>query len=299
MSKVEHSKELIVKVNDIEIVYDSFGRYTDPPILLIMGLSMQMIGWDEPFCVELARKGYWVIRFDNRDVGLSTKFDEAGIPDLMSLMLKFQQGETIEASYTLTDMAADAIGLLDALKIKAAHVVGVSMGGMIGQTIAISYPGRVKTLTSIMSSTFNPDLPQPEPEVLSVLITPPPSGRAEYIEHALETWRILNGPKYSLDEDLTRKRAGRAFDRSYYPVGTARQMTAILASGCRKEALKKVKTPTLVIHGDVDPLVPIEGGKETASSIPGAKFLVIEGMGHNIPEEVAPRIIKAITAHAK
>lgn len=299
MSKVEHSKESIVKVNDIEIVYDSFGRYTDPPILLIMGLSMQMIGWDEPFCVELARKGYWVIRFDNRDVGLSTKFDEAGIPDLMSLMLKFQQGETIEASYTLTDMAADAIGLLDALKIKAAHIVGVSMGGMIGQTIAINYPERIKTLTSIMSSTFNPELPQPEPEALSVLITTPPSDRAEYIEYALETWRLLNGPKFSMDENLTRERVGKAFDRSYYPVGTARQMAAILASGSRTEALKNVKTPTLVIHGDADPLVPIEGGKETASSIPGAEFFVIEGMGHNIPDELAPRIIEAIFAHAK
>lgn len=299
MSKVERSEESTAKVNDIEIVYDSFGRQSDPPILLIMGLSMQMIGWDELFCEELARQGYWVIRFDNRDVGLSTKFEEAGIPDLMNLMMKFQQGETIEAPYTLTDMAADAIGLLDALKIKAAHIVGVSMGGMIGQTIAINYPERIKTLTSIMSSTFNPELPQPEPEALSVLITTPPSDRTEYIEYALETWRLLNGPKFLLDETLTRERAERAFDRSYYPVGTARQMAAILASGSRTEALKNVKTPTLVIHGDADPLVPIEGGKETASSIPRAEFLVIEGMGHNIPEEVAPRIIEAISAHAK
>ena len=170
---------------------------------------------------------------------------------------------------------------------------------MIGQTIAINSPGRVRTLTSIMSSTFNPDLPQPEPEALSVLITTPPSDRTEYIEYSLETLRLLNGPKFVLDDNLTRERAGRAFDRSYYPAGTARQMAAILASGSRTEALKNVKLPTLVIHGDADPLVPIEGGKDTASSILGAKFLVIEGMGHNIPDELAPRIIEVISTHAK
>lgn len=298
ISKIEHSEEATVKVNDIEIVYDSFGKQSDPPMLLIMGLSMQMIGWDEPFCVELAKRGYWVIRFDNRDVGLSTKFEEAGIPDLMELMLKAQQGEVIEAPYTLSDMAADAVGLLDVLNIDTAHIVGASMGGMIGQTIAINYPERVKTLTSIMSSTGNPELPEPEPEALSILITTPPSERAENIELSVEAWRVLNGPKFSLDEDLIRERAGRAFDRCYYPAGSARQISAILASGSRKEDLRNVKVPTLVIHGDADPLVPIEGGKETASSIPGAELLIIEGMGHSIPAEVAPKIIKAITRHA-
>ncbi|MHA2247586.1 MAG: alpha/beta fold hydrolase [Candidatus Hodarchaeales archaeon] len=298
MSKIEHSEEATVKANDIEIVYDSFGKQSDPPMLLIMGLSMQMIGWDEPFCVELAKRGYWVIRFDNRDVGLSTKFEEAGIPDLMELMLKAQQGEVIEAPYTLSDMAADAVGLLDVLNIDTAHIVGASMGGMIGQTIAINYPERVKTLTSIMSSTGNPELPQPGPEALSILITTPPSERAENIDYSVETWRVLNGPKFSLDEDLIRERAGRAFDRCYYPAGSVRQIAAILSSGSRKEELKNVKAPTLVIHGDVDPLVPVVGGKETASSIPRAELLIIEGMGHSIPVEVAPRIIEAITLHA-
>ena len=159
LSNIEHSEEATVKANNIEIVYDSFGKKSDPPMLLIMGLSMQMIGWEEPFCVELAKRGYWVIRFDNRDVGLSTKFEEAGIPDLMELMMKAQQGEVIEAPYTLSDMAADAVGLLDVLKIDTAHIVGASMGGMIGQTIAINYPERVKTLTSIISST---ELSEPE-----------------------------------------------------------------------------------------------------------------------------------------
>lgn len=298
MSKIEHSEEATVKVNDIEIVYDSFGKHSDPPMLLIMGLSMQMIGWDELFCEELAKRGYWVIRFDNRDVGLSTKFEEAGIPDLMELMMKSQQGEAIEAPYTLSDMTADAVGLLDVLNISTAHIVGASMGGMIGQTIAINYPERVKTLTSIMSSTGNPELPEPEPEALSILITIPPSERAENIEQSVEAWRVLNGPKFSLDEELIRERAGRAFDRCYYPAGSVRQMSAILASGSRKEDLRNVKAPTLVIHGDADPLVPIEGGKETASSIPGAELLIIEGMGHSIPVEVALRIIEAIAQHA-
>jgi pimeloyl-ACP methyl ester carboxylesterase len=298
MVKVVHSEEATVKVNDIEITYDSFGKQSDPPMLLIMGLSMQMIGWDELFCEELAKRGYWVIRFDNRDVGLSTKFDEAGIPDLMELMMKVQQGESIEAPYTLSDMAADAVGLLDVLKIHTAHIVGASMGGMIGQTIAINYPERVKTLTSIMSSTGNPELPEPEPEALSIHITTPSSERAENIEQSVEAWRVLNGPKFSLDEDLIRERAGRAFDRCYYPAGSARQTSAILASGSRKEDLRNVKAPTLVIHGDADPLVPIEGGKDTASSITGAELMIIEGMGHSIPVEVAPRIIEAITRHA-
>ncbi len=298
MEKVAHSEETTVKANNIEIVYDTFGESSAPPLLLIMGLSSQMIFWDEAFCQELARRGYWVIRFDNRDVGLSTKFDEAGVPDLMQLMMKVQQGEAVEAPYTLLDMAADAIGLLDALEIDTAHIVGASMGGMIAQTIAINYPERIRTLTSIMSSTNHPDLPQPEPDAISILITPPPSDREEYVEYSVKTWELLNGPKFPLDEKLIRERSVLAYDRCYNPAGSGRQLAAILASGNRREELKKVNVPSLIIHGDADPLVPLDGGKDTANSIPGAELLIIEGMGHNIPAEVAPKIIDAITRHA-
>lgn len=298
MGKIAHSEEKIVKANDIEIAYDTFGESPDPPLLLIMGLSSQMIYWDEAFCQELASRGYWVIRFDNRDVGLSTKLEKAGVPDLMQLLMKVQQGEAVEAPYTLLDMAADAIGLLDALEIDTAHIVGASMGGMIAQSIAINYPERIRTLTSIMSSTNHPDLPQPSPEAISVLITPPPSDRGEYIEDSVKTWGFLNGPKYPLNEKLIRERAARAYDRSYYPAGAGRQLAAILASGNRREELKSVEIPSLVIHGDADPLVSLEGGKDTAKSITGAELLIIEGMGHSIPVEVAPKLIDAITRHA-
>ncbi|MFX1334308.1 MAG: alpha/beta fold hydrolase [Promethearchaeota archaeon] len=297
MVKIIHSEEATVIANKIEIVYDTFGDPKNPPMLLIMGLSTQMIQWDEAFCHELAKKGFWVIRYDNRDVGLSTKFDEAGIPDLMDLLMRVQQGEVVEAPYTLIDMAADAVGLLDALRIESAHIVGASMGGMIAQTIAIHFPERIRTLTSIMSSTSNPELPQPDPEALNILITPPPSDRAEYIEYSVKIWRFLSG-KLPFDENFVRKLSARAFDRSFYPVGSARQLAAILASGSRKEELRNVQTPTLVIHGDTDPLVPIEGGKETAEVIPDAKLLIIEGMGHSIPAEAAPKVLEAIIQHA-
>ncbi len=298
MGNIVQSEETSVKVGEVEITYDTFGDPVNPPMLLIMGLSTQMIFWDEAFCRELATQGYWVIRFDNRDVGLSTKFGEAGVPDLMELMMKVQQGETVEAPYTLLDMAADAIGLLDVLEIDTAHIVGASMGGMIAQTIAIHYPERVRTMTSIMSSTNNPELPQPEPEAISILITPPPPNRAEYIEYSVKTWKFLNG-ELSFDEEYVRKRSGRAYDRNYYPEGSGRQLAAILASGSRKEELRNVKVPTLVIHGDADPLVPVEGGKETAEVIPNAELMIIEDMGHSIPAEIAPKIIEAITQHAR
>ena len=297
MVDIVQSEETTVKINGIEITYDTFGDPTAPPMLLIMGLGSQMIYWDEAFCKEIASQGYWVIRFDNRDVGLSTKFDDAGVPDLMDLMMKVQQGESIETTYKILDMANDALGLLDALEIEAAHIVGASMGGMIAQTMAIHYPERVSTLTSIMSTTSDPELPQPGPEAISILITPPPSDRAGYIEQSVESWRFLNG-KLPFDENFVRERSGRAFDRDYYPPGAGRQLAAILASGSRKDALKNIKVPTLVIHGDADPLVPVEGGKQTAEVIPGAKLLIIEDMGHSIPSVVAPRIIEAIVNHA-
>lgn len=296
--KVPHSEPASVHANDIDIVYDTFGDPSAPPMLLVMGLGGQMIAWDEEFCAALAAHGYWVIRFDNRDVGLSTKFDEAGVPDVLALMQAQAQGEANQAPYLLCDMADDAVGLLDTLEIESAHVVGVSMGGMIVQTMAIHHPDRVRTMTSIMSSTSAPDLPPPNPEAMAILVAPAPTERAAYIERSVQNWRVLNGPVFPLDEALTRERAGRAFDRGLSPEGTMRQLAAVLASGSRKEALKPVTVPTLVIHGDADPLVPVEGGIDTANSVPGAELMIIEGMGHSLPPAVAPQVIEAIVRHA-
>ncbi len=296
---IPYSDPKKVKVNSIEIVYDTFGEPSAPPMLLIMGLGAQMIAWDEDFCKELAARDYWVIRFDNRDVGLSTKLDEAGTPNTLALLQALVQGEPIQAPYTLRDMAEDSAGLLEALEIESAHVAGVSMGGMIAQEIAIHHPKRVRTLTSIMSSTGDPELPPPKPEALSVLVTPPPTDREGYLEHSIQIWRTLSGPGFPVDEDYIAERAEQSFSRGISVAGTARQLAAILSSGSRKEALQSVTVPTLVIHGDADPLVPVEGGIDTANSIPGANLLIIEGMGHDLPPALAPQVIEAIVQHAK
>jgi pimeloyl-ACP methyl ester carboxylesterase len=234
-----------------------------------------------------------VIRFDNRDVGLSSKFDDAGVPDILTLI----QGQSVDVPYKLKDMAIDAVGLLDVLGVKEADVIGVSMGGMIAQTMAIHYPDRVRTLTSIMSSTGNPNLPQPTEEAMTVLLAPPVSSRNEYIKNSLESAKVLHGPHYPLDEDYVRNYSEISYDRCYHPPGFSRQLGAILASGSRNNELANVKIPTLVIHGDADPLVPVEAGKDTAKSIPDAELLIIEGMGHSFPVEVVPQIIGAIMKH--
>ena len=295
---VLHSEPAVAKANGIEIVYDTFGEASAPPMLFIMGLGQPMIAWDEEFCAAFAAQGYWVIRFDNRDAGQSTHFDEAGLPNIPALMQAAAQGQAAQGPYTLRDMAEDAVGLLDALGIESAHVVGASLGGMIAQELAIHYPGRVRTLTSIMSTTGAPDLPPSKPEAMAILLTPPPTDRAGYIEYSVQTWRVLNGPVLPLDEEFVRARAGRTFDHGLSAAGTARQFAAILTSGSRREALRAVGVPTLVIHGDADPLVPVEAGIDTAESVPGAELMVVEGMGHNIPLVVAPRIVGAIARHA-
>jgi pimeloyl-ACP methyl ester carboxylesterase len=295
---IPHNDPSSVRVNDVEIVYDSFGETSAPPILLVMGLGAQMIAWDEAFCAALATQGYWVIRFDNRDIGLSTKFDAAGVPDIIAMMQATMQRKAVQAPYTLRDMAGDAAGLLEALEIESAHVVGVSMGGMIAQAMAIHHPDRVRTLTSIMSSTGNPELPPPTPEAAAILVTPAPTDRAGYIESSVQSWRVLAGPTFPMDETLVRERAERFFDRGINPAGSARQLAAVLASGSRKEALKSVTLPVLVIHGDADPLVPVKGGVDTADSIPGAELLIIEGMGHALPPALWSPIIDAIVNHA-
>lgn len=292
---VHYSGEHFAEANGIKICYDTFGKNEDPALLLIMGLASQMVTWEEEFCEEIAQHGYFVIRFDNRDVGLSTKFDDAPIPNVFALI----QGEKVEVPYKLIDMAKDAIGLLDALKISAAHVCGVSMGGMIAQTLAIHFPMKLRSLISIMSTTGDPSLPQPTPEAMSHLLAPAETEREANIKQGVETWKVLNGGVLPFDEEQARTRVARAFDRAFYPDGSGRQLGAILASGSRKEQLRSIKIPTLVIHGDADPLVPIEGGKDTAASIPNAKFVKIKGMGHNISPDIAPKIIEEILNHIK
>jgi pimeloyl-ACP methyl ester carboxylesterase len=282
-----------VTANGIQIEYEIFGTNSSPPLLLVMGAGAQMIYWDFEFCELLAKRGYLVIRYDNRDVGLSTKFEKAGIPDMMAAM----KGEPICSAYSLEDMADDAVGLLDALGIVKAHICGASMGGMIAQLISYRYPERVLSLTSIMSSTGNPELPQIKPDILAAVFKPVPDEREAYIEHNVNLWRTLWSPGFPFDEKRSRKILAESYDRSYYPQGMVRQSAAVLIHGYRKSLIASIKVPTLVIHGDKDPLMSVEGGKETAQLIPGAKLLIIDGMGHDIPKEAWSKIIDAISNH--
>ena len=285
----------IVTANGIQLCYDAFGNPNNPPLLMVAGLGMQLIGWDEEICTLLAERGYWVIRYDNRDVGLSTKFEDAGTPNLLAAL----QGQPIKAPYLLSDMAADAIGLLDALNIESTHVLGASMGGMIAQTMAIEHSDRLRTMISIMSTTGAADLPQPAPDVAMMLIAPAPDTLPAYLDNAVEWAQVLNGPGFPVDEAKVRAQAAAGFERSHYPQGTGRQLAAVLASGSRREALKSVQIPTLVIHGKEDPLVPVEGGMDTAVSIPNAKLLLIDGLGHALPPETWPDVVAAIANHAR
>jgi pimeloyl-ACP methyl ester carboxylesterase len=287
------------KANGIELCYDSFGDPSAPPLVLIMGLAAQMIAWDEEFCSRLAGRGYRVIRFDNRDVGLSTHFDAAGVPDVGVALMASLLGRPIEAPYRLHDLADDTAGLLDALGIDSAHVVGASMGGAVAQLMAIRHPERVRTLTSIMATTGEPGLPPPQAEAIAVLTKPTPTDKAAYVERYCQTWKVLRGGDFPEDEVLDEERALRIFERGLDPAGVARQLTAILASGGRRRELAAVRAPALVIHGDIDPLVPLACGIDTAGAVPGARLCVVEGMGHALPIAMWPKIIDAITAHAK
>lgn len=284
-----------VTANGIQIEYDTFGDSASPALLLIMGGGSQMIYWEVEFCELLAKKGHFVIRFDNRDVGLSTKFEKAGIPDIMAAM----KGEPVNTAYTLEDMADDAVGLLDALGIEKTHICGASVGGMIAQVISYRHPEHVLSLTSIMSSTGNPELPQIKPDVLAEVYKPVPDGCEAYIEHHVNMWRKLWSPGFPFDEKRLRALVAESYDRSYYPQGMARQSVAVIVHGYRKSSIASIKVPTLVIHGDKDPFMSVEGGKETAQLIPGAKLLIIEGMGHDMPKEAWPTIIDAISNHTK
>jgi len=287
-----------VHVNGISLEYEEFGEKDATPLLLIMGLGVQMVMWREAFCKRLAGRGFRVIRYDNRDVGLSTKFHEQ-CPDPGRLLGDVLQGKDVKLPYTLDDMADDAAGLLQALGIPAAHVVGASMGGAIAQLFAIHHPRQMLTLTSIMAGTGNPNLPQAKPEILALLVKPVPDQREAAVQQHVETFRAISGPGFEFDEAAIREIIELSLDRDPDSTGMGRQMLATVSAGSRKEALGTVKSPTLVIHGDADPLGPIAGGYDTAEAIPGAKMLVIEGMGHETPEGAWPRIIDSIVELAR
>jgi pimeloyl-ACP methyl ester carboxylesterase len=295
---VPRTPAAFANANGIELCYDTFGDPDAPPLVLIMGLAGQMVAWDDLFCAELASRGYRVIRFDNRDIGRSTRFDHAGVPDVGAAMMASLQGQPVPAPYLLRDMAQDVVGLLDVLGIDEAHVVGASMGGAIGQLLAIEHPERVRTLTSIMSTTGAPDLPPPTPDALATLMKPTPRDKVAYIESYRQSWKVLRAGRFPEDEARDLARAEQNFARGLNPPGVARQLVAILASGSRKDALARVKVPTLVIHGAADPLVPLACGIDTAEAVPGAKLRVMEGMGHALPISMWPQLIDAIAAHA-
>ena len=280
-----------VDVNDIEICYESFGPDDAPPLLLVMGLGAQLTLWSPGFVSELLERGFRVIRFDNRDVGLSTK-TAGDPPDVMALYAKAMAGQPVDAPYTLSTMADDAVGLLDALDIPAAHVVGASMGGMIAQMIAIEHADRVLSLTSIMSTTGASDIGQPDPEAMMALLTPPPTDRDGAIAATVDTSRIIGGSLF--DADGARARAAEAYDRCFNPAGPAFHIAAIAATGDRTDRLGSVQAPTLVIHGREDPLVTLSGGEATATAIPGADLLVLGKMGHDMPRSYWPQIADAI-----
>ncbi|MGO9343784.1 MAG: alpha/beta fold hydrolase [Acidimicrobiales bacterium] len=286
-----------LEVGDVELCYELQRRHDEPVILLISGLGGQLISWDDDFCDLLVKEGFGVLRFDNRDVGLSTSFDPAGAAELdLSSGISV---DTASAPYDLVDMAGDAAGLLGAVGIDAAHVVGVSMGGMIAQQLAISHPEKVLSLCSIMSMTGAPDAEPPTAEALRVLIAPPPEKRDAYIDNQVEVWKVIGSPGFPFDEGRIRRRAAAGYDRSFRPAGVGRQLLGILASPDRTEALGGVKVPTLVIHGEEDPLVRLSGGVATAAAVPGSTLVRVPGMGHDLPPEVWRQVVAAIADNAR
>ncbi len=282
-------------VNGITLEVEDTGG-TGTPVLLIMGLGMQLIAWPLPLVHSLVAAGYRVVRFDNRDIGLSQHFDHLGTPNLLFAALKHRLGLNIKAPYTLHDMAADALGVLDALNIPRAHIVGASMGGMIAQRVALAAPQRALSLTSIMSTSGAVGLPQAQPSVVRALMSRP-SGkdRAAVLTHYEKLFRIIGSPGFSQDPAEMRARINAGIERSYHPAGTLRQMVAIAADTTRAEQLRSLRCPTLILHGRADPLVPYACGQDTAQRISGAQMTGIDGMGHDL----APGVVDALLPHMR
>jgi pimeloyl-ACP methyl ester carboxylesterase len=286
--------EEIARIGDVELAYETFGDRSHPPLLLVMGLGTQMLGWRSAFCEQLAERGFFVVRYDNRDVGRSTKFSSHRPPTAAQLVRRDRRA----AAYTLADMADDGAGLLDRLGVGSAHVVGASMGGMIAQTIAFRHAHRARSLVSIMSNTGARWSGQPSLSMYGTLLRRAPRDREGYVAHQLQVFAKTGSPGFPPDEDDLRALATMSFERGHDPAGSGRQLAAIIASGDRTKDLATIRVPTLVIHGDRDRLVAPSGGRATAKAIPGARLLMIEGMGHDLPRPVWPRIIEAIAENA-
>lgn len=284
------------KVSDtIDLEYDVTGDPAAPPLVLVMGFAQQLIAWDPRFCAKIADRGFKVVRFDNRDVGLSTHLSSLGTPDVMRVMM----GDRSAAPYAIEDMADDLAGLMTALDLRAAHIVGASMGGFVVQETAIRHPDRVLSLASIMSTTGSRTAAQSKPQALAMLMRPPPTSRAEVLERAPQLWKVLGSPGFPFDEERLLARAGAAWDRSHDADGIARQAGATFTQRDRTADLGKVRVPTVVIHGADDPLVSLSGGEATARAIPGARLVVIPGMGHDLPEGAWDMVVDAIVDNAR
>jgi pimeloyl-ACP methyl ester carboxylesterase len=284
--------ELVAPANGIELSYQEMGDADGEPLLLVMGLATQMIAWDETFCGMLAERGFRVVRFDNRDIGRSTRLDAAGVPRRADLFIGRR------APYLLRDMAADTVGLMDHLGLESAHLVGASMGGMIAQTTAIEHPQRVSSLVSIMSTTGSRRVGHPSYRTFGILFGRPPRGREAAIERAVKTFRTIGSPGFPFEEERVRQIAGRSYDRGHGAAGVLRQLHAITASGDRTAALRRLNVPTLVIHGKGDPLVNPSGGRATARAVPGARLKMVDGMGHDFPRQLWPLFANEIAANA-
>lgn len=287
--------EAFARVGEIDICYETFGDPSDPAMLLIMGLGTQMLAWHEDFCEQLAARGYFVIRHDNRDIGRSSRLDDLPVPTLRQLALRSRSA----AAYTLSDMARDSVGVLDHLGIEQAHIVGASMGGMIAQRVAIEHPERTLSLVSIMSNSGDFWHGQPALTMYAVLLRPAPKEREKYIEHGVQMFTKLGGTGWEPDVEDLRDIATRAYDRGHNPRGSSRQLGAIVADPDRAPQLRKLKVPATVIHGAEDRLVRPSGGRATARAIPGATLVEINGMGHGLPRGAWPQIIGAITQTAE
>jgi pimeloyl-ACP methyl ester carboxylesterase len=285
--------ESFAPVNGVELCYQEMGDPDGEPLLLVMGLATQMIAWDEGFCAMLAGRGFRVVRFDNRDIGRSTKCDDAGLPGRLEML--FGHGR---APYLLRDMATDTFGLMDHLGIGSAHLVGASMGGMIVQTAAIEQPERVRSIVSIMSTTGSRRVGHPSYKTFGLMIGNPPRVREAAIERVIKTFKVIGSPGYPFEEERIREIAGRSFDRGHSPAGIARQLHAITASGDRTAALRRLEVPALVIHGKRDRLVNPSGGRATAKAIPGARLKLVDGMGHDLPRALHPDFVEEIAANA-
>jgi pimeloyl-ACP methyl ester carboxylesterase len=288
-------EERMAPANGIELAYQEMGEPDGEPLVLVMGLATQMLAWDEGLCGMLVERGFRVVRFDNRDIGRSTKITAAGVPSRIDMMA----GRHATAPYFLRDMAADTIGLMDHLGIESAHIVGASMGGMIVQSLAIEHPERVRSMVSIMSTTGSRWTGLPSWKAMGALLGRPPKDREAAVERSIKTFSVIGSPGYPLDEERLRDVAGRSYDRGHSAAGVLRQLHAITASGDRTQALRGVRVPAAVIHGKSDPLVRPAGGRATARAIPGARLKMIDGMGHDLPRALWPTFVEEIAGNAE